>query len=221
MKLSKPLGKDKPKTTTAAQSPNTLIFEKGLTEGQTTLERGMLSPSLNGALTVKAYSKKYGDIDLTGLANALSEQSKAVNKGDLKRAEAMLMVQAHTLDAIFNNLAQRSIKAEYMSSLDQYLRLALKAQSQCRATLETLATIKNPSPVAFVRQANITSGPQQVNNGVAMESPRAGISENQPNKILEHQHGERLDFGAAGAASGVDSTLETVGTGHRPQDKSG
>jgi hypothetical protein len=37
--------------------------------------------------------------------------------------------------------------------------LALKAQSQCRATLETLAAIKNPQPVAFVRQANIAHGP--------------------------------------------------------------
>ena len=42
-------------------------------------------------------------------------------------------------------------------------KLALKAQSQCRATLETLAAIKNP-PVIFVKQAN---GHQQVNNGVA------------------------------------------------------
>jgi hypothetical protein len=44
------------------------------------------------------------------------------------------------------------------------MRLALKAQSQCRATLETLSAIKNP-PVVFARQANITNGPQQVNNG--------------------------------------------------------
>jgi len=30
--------------------------------------------------------------------------------------------------------------------------LALKAQAQCRATLQTLAEIKNPHPVAFVKQ---------------------------------------------------------------------
>jgi hypothetical protein len=42
------------------------------------------------------------------------------------------------------------------------MRMALKAQSQCRQTLETLATIKNP-PVVFARQANIAQGPQQVN----------------------------------------------------------
>jgi hypothetical protein len=37
------------------------------------------------------------------------------------------------------------------------MRLALKAQSQCRATLETLAQIKNP-PVVLARQANIAQG---------------------------------------------------------------
>lgn len=40
-----------------------------------------------------------------------------------------------------------------------------KCSTQCRATLETLAEIKNPRPVVFVRQANIANGPQQVNNG--------------------------------------------------------
>ena len=63
-----------------------------------------------------------------------------------------------------------------MDKLDRcYLRLALKAQSQCRATLATLAAVKNPQPVAFVRQANIAHGPQQVNNAAAAEASRAGI----------------------------------------------
>ena len=54
------------------------------------------------------------------------------------------------------------------------MRMALKAQSQCRATLETLATIKNP-PAVFARQANIAQGPQQVNNGMMPAGePRAG-----------------------------------------------
>ena len=40
------------------------------------------------------------------------------------------------------------------------MRMALKAQNQCRMTLETLATIKNP-PVVFAKQANTAQGPQQ------------------------------------------------------------
>ena len=46
------------------------------------------------------------------------------------------------------------------------MRLALKAQSQCRATIEALTNIKNPRPVAYVRQANIGQA-VQVNNGGA------------------------------------------------------
>lgn len=52
--------------------------------------------------------------------------------------------------------------------------MALKAQAQCRATLETLAEIKNPQPTAFLRQANIAYGPQQVNNGVRAGAGEAG-----------------------------------------------
>ena len=72
-----------------------------------------------------------------------------------------------------------------MNAAETYLRLALRAQAQCRATLETLAVIKNPQPVAFVRQANIANGPQQVNNAPAQpgESSRARESENQQNKL--------------------------------------
>jgi len=112
---------------------------------------------------------------------------------------------------------------QYMNATETYLRLALKAQGQCRATLETLAMIKNPQPVAFVRQANIAHGPQQVNNAPAQpgESSRARESENQQNKLLESQNGDRLEFGKADAAKETDSSLEAVGALHRPKDCSG
>jgi hypothetical protein len=58
--------------------------------------------------------------------------------------------------------------------------MALRAQSQCRATLETLAAIKNP-PIVYARQANVTTGPQQINNGVA--SPRAREIENEQTRF--------------------------------------
>ena len=70
----------------------------------------------------------------------------------------------------------------------RYLRLALKAQSQRRATLETLATIKNP-PVIYAKQANITSGPQQVNTGT-LPAPVGGENAIAQYKLLEQQHGQ-------------------------------
>ncbi len=110
----------------------------------------------------------------------------------------MLTAQAHTLDAIFNNLARRAINAKYMNELEPYLKLALRAQSQCRATWEALATIKNPPVMGYVRQANVAHGPQQVNNVSAAPNnvSRAGKSQSENQTI----GGER--WRTAGVRSG-------------------
>ena len=92
-------------------------------------------------------------------------------------------------------------------------RLAVKAQNQCRMTLETLANIKN-APAVFAKQANIAHGPQQVNNG-AIPLAHATENDNQPNKVLEQGHEQRMDGGTQGQAGGSDSHLETVSTVNR------
>ncbi len=108
------------------------------------IARTVLRPTVQAAVTLKDYGNSWGDLDLNGLIDSLAEQTKASSEGDFIRAEAMLTAQAHTLDAIFNNLARRAIKAEYMNNLDIYLKLALRAQSQCRVTWEALVAIKYP-----------------------------------------------------------------------------
>jgi hypothetical protein len=94
------------------------------------------------------------------------------------------------------------------------------AQAQCRSTWEAIAEIKNPRQVAFVNQANISAGPQQVNNGVAPpEQPsRTEETGNAPNKLLEVHDGERLDTRAPGTTGGVSSQLEAVGAIDRAED---
>lgn len=157
----------------------------------------------------------------TAFVAELGKHAKAVTTGDLSRLEQMLTAQAHSLDALFYSLAHRSRanSAEgYVDAGETYMKLALRAQAQCRATAESIATIKNPPAVAFVRQANIAAGHQQVNNGVAPREPRAGNSENPPNKLLEAMDGERVDTGATCTASGVDKALETVGAIDRAED---
>jgi hypothetical protein len=154
----------------------------------------------------------------------LSSQANLVGAGNLDRTKAMLINQAHTLDAIFNNLARRSAlnAGEYLGACDTYMRRALRAQSQCRATLETLGEIVNPSAVAFVRQANIAHGPQQVNNGPPpAEASRAGQSELRQSKLLEQQCNERMDAGAAHAAGSGNSTVEALGVVNGTKDDGG
>jgi hypothetical protein len=174
------------------------------------LTHASLWPTVQAALTLGEYSKSFGDLALPTLVADLREQCDLAINGNLGRAEALLITQAHTLNAIFNDLARKATNSEYLNQLESNLRLALKAQGQCRATLETLAAIKNPQPVAFVRQANIAHGPQQVNNG-AVEDKRMPEIETQQGRLVEVRNDKPLDSGATGTASGTNSPLETVG----------
>jgi hypothetical protein len=180
-----------------------------------TFARTALRPSVRAAITTQAFSKQFGDLDLTALMDELVAQNRAASNGDLSRAEEMLLSQAHTLDAIFHELIRRAgcNMGKCLDATEIYMRLGLKTQSQCRATLETLAAIKNPAPVTFVKQANVAHGPQQVNNGTspAAELSRARESEKQQSKLLEQDNGERVDTGTRSTTIGADSTLATVG----------
>jgi hypothetical protein len=156
------------------------------------------------------------NLEVNSLIAQLSSQVETASSGNSGRSEEMLLSQAHTVDGLFNALARRAvanINTGHREAGDQYLRLAMKAQAQCRCTIETLAEIKNPRPVAFVRQANIANGPQQVNNGT-----RAEISEMPPNKLLGVDDGQRLDAGAATSSIRSNPPLETVGAINRTAD---
>ena len=181
------------------------------------IARTVIRPTVQAAVTLKEYGKPFGDLDLTGLIDSLTEQTNAATEGDLGRAEAMLAAQAHTLDAIFNNLAQRAAlnMGEYLEAFEAYLKLALRAQSQCRATLETLAEIKYPRSVAFVEQANIAHGHQQVNNAPS----RADEIGKPQSKLLEQSDGERLDTGTTSTAGRADTSMEAVGAVNRPKNR--
>jgi fructose-1,6-bisphosphatase/sedoheptulose 1,7-bisphosphatase-like protein len=91
-----------------------------------------LRPTLNAAVTIHQIVKPdFGELDLSGLLNSLGNQVKRVNQGNLGRQEALLVAQAHTLDAIFNSLTRRAVlnMGQYLDATDKYMRLALKAQS--------------------------------------------------------------------------------------------
>ena len=173
-----------------------------------------LSSPSSAALIADAY-RTIGEVDMLELQEQLTQQCIKVKNKDLTRAGSMLISQAHSLDVIFTRLALDASANLYSNAnaAERCLRLALKAQSQCRATLETLAAIKNP-PI-FTRQANIAHGPQQVNNETA-DIARAKQIENKPNELLEHDHGKWLDTRTTAEAIGGDQALEAVGALQRP-----
>lgn len=141
-------------------------------------------------------------------------QTAAINSGDMTRAENMLLAQAHTLDGLFAKIAVQALVANHMDNMDKFFRLALKAQNQSRATLQTLAELKAPKQMAFVKQANI-GNQVQVNNGTQAKPARMRKTKKAQNELLEMEHGERLDTRAAGTVGGHDSELAPVGKKHR------
>ncbi|MOA18971.1 hypothetical protein D3C78_1393190 [compost metagenome] len=106
----------------------------------------------------------------------------AIHGGDMSRAESMLVAQAHTLDLLFAKLASRALSADYPDDLESYLRLALKAQNQSRATWQTLAELKAPKQIAFVQQANI-GNQVQVNNDAQKQPARTRKSRKPQNEL--------------------------------------
>jgi hypothetical protein len=127
----------------------------------------------------------------------------------------MLMGQALALQSISTHMSRRVLGQEYQKNMESFFVMALKAQNQCRMTLETLSELKNPRQATFVRtgQTNIAHN-QQINN---RRPPRTRKNKGSgPNELLERTHGERLEPITAGGAIGNDTRLETVGTLNRP-----
>ena len=182
---AKPLSK--PEGNRSTTITNTL--KKGQTPQEATAELVVEGVSHNVHATAVFTRYLIGDTDLTELMAAQAALGVAVQHGDLRVAENLLMSQAVTLNAIFTNLATLSDKDRQVGHMERLLRLALKAQSQCRTTCETLAALRSPRAV-FARQANIANGPQQVNNGVppppgGSQERSPARNETAPNELME------------------------------------
>jgi len=181
------------------------------------LARTVTSPECLSASVLKI-CQNIDRTEINGLITELKQQTAAVHGDDLSRAESMLMAQAHTLDGLFARLTSNALTSSDMDRLERYMKLALKAQNQARATLQTLGELKAPKQIAFVKQANI-GNQVQVNNEHSPMRSRARKNKTPPNELLEVQHGERLDTRATGSASGLDSAMATLEQQHRPDQR--
>jgi len=169
--------------------------------------RTLTRPEVLAAITIQQWQGNVSEVN--AIAKTLSLQFGDVTNGNMARPEAMLLAQAHTLDELFNNLARRARNQDQLKHYETFLRLALKAQGQCRSTLETLAAIKNP-PVIFAKQANISNN-QQINNGVPAPSQAGEIKNRQNELLVEAQYGSTtLDNETTSAAIGVDPAMATL-----------
>lgn len=178
--------------------------------------------------TATAFAKgSFGELDLTHSLDVMRERIDKVNNGDMSEIEATLTAQATTLDAIFNELARRAAinMGQHLGATESYLRLAFKAQTQSRATMETLAEIKYPKSATFVKQQN-NAYQQQVNNGDVGNSASStrtgahahGKSNNFTNELLSEAANEEMDSRRTGATIGANPEMETVGAINRSKN---
>lgn len=184
----------------AAQDPGTLRFaaKQGETSAQTDGRLGM-SPIIQHTAIARTFiqpSLAGVTLDLTACVNQITADLAAIAKGDMSPAEQMHFAQATSCNAIYLDLVRRGglNLGVNLDVAERYFRLAFKAQAQSRASLEALAEMKNPRPVFInAKQANLSNGPQQVNNGVVSTSlrpvePEAACEQTplSSNKLLEN-----------------------------------
>ena len=199
----------------SASNPNTIKLDiqhleagmaEGLSSGMTPsqITATLTTKSVNTAFTLKKFANVENSIEVSDFILELQKAGNEVVKGDLGRLERMLSSQAIVLDTIFNSLALKAAGAEYIKNYEVFMRLALKAQAQSRNTVEALAMLKHPQPYI---QTNIGQvGHNQINHLQAS----AENSQPAPNKLLEANHGDNLEFGTHSQAIPSHQTMATM-----------
>ena len=134
----------------------------------TTAAKKLLKNKVNAALVMQELV--YGTSDLMEVQDhckVLRAYGETAAAGDISNLKEMLAVQAVVLDGIFTQFARRAALSKGVDDLERMMRVALKAQSQSRCAVESLALIQQGPPI-FSKQTNIAQngGQQQVNNGV-------------------------------------------------------
>jgi hypothetical protein len=74
---------------------------------------------------------------------AIEESLAKLQTDDFSALKATLAAQAASLDVVFSEFAKRAARTVVLKASEVDMRFALKAQAQCRATVESLARLRN------------------------------------------------------------------------------
>ena len=159
-KSSKPIQTGKPR-------PLQVEAAKGETE-TATMARVIVGPYLRHGIVGSDIAQKMagklpGEPNFDDFGKAIKTHAQASLKGDMSLASELLTAQALSLDAMFTELTRRAMMnlGDYIVAAERYARLAIKAQSNCRATLEALAKLHQPREQT-VRHVHVNEGGQAV-----------------------------------------------------------
>lgn len=157
--------------------------------------KASMNASTMSAVLADSFTKNiFPDMAIIDVADALSAKIKDVQAGNMQTIEAMLVGQAQALQTMFVCLGRQAANKTSLPQYTAFMNLALKAQSQSRATIQALTELKYPKQATFVKQANIAGGNQQVNNATSTHAPaHARTIENQPNELISDCSKAALD----------------------------
>lgn len=149
--------------------PGPLVIEQERGErDERALARALLRPEIRHSYLAAPFAGKLagGALDAPDGADyvdAFQRVMKSAESGGLVATSRMLMAQAYSLDAMFTEFARRSAlnMGEHLPAMEKYARLALKAQTNCRTTLEALARLHQPREQT-VRHVHVNDGGQAV-----------------------------------------------------------
>lgn len=146
-----------------------------------------LNPAANALAATRLFARgSFGDLPTNELFESHIDRCKAAKAGDLSHQKAMLAAQADALNSVFTEMARRAAlnMGEYIGATETYLRLGLKAQAQCRATIEALDSLTS-GRVQTVKHVHVNEGGQAIvadqfhqhtggkENGKSNEQPHA------------------------------------------------
>ena len=165
----------------------------------------IINPSVLGSTAIASVMGKKQSQSVRDAAKASVEETLSkVKAGNLEDLEAILVNQVYVLNSLFNELVMqgKSCLAEpaVVRSLPNHpktmLNTALKAQNQCRASVQTIFELKNPKKTTFIKNQL---------NSVQMEVEE--IKE----QLEDNEHGSKtLDGGAEATAIPVNSEMAAL-----------
>lgn len=123
-----------------------------------------VSPEMSSQRVVAASERHRGldpHLDIPELMAVLKADSERLSGGKPEDVGPILANQAIALQSLFARLTERALSQSAMTNIEAFMRLALRAQSQCRTTLEALSAL-NKTPAIFAQQAHVATN-QQIN----------------------------------------------------------
>jgi hypothetical protein len=158
-------GEGDPKPTQGPKAVVSLAPDPGDTDALA-LARAIVAPGLRHSVAVADFGAQAlgPEVERPGLGDYADALAATLERaGDPGSSRRMLAAQAIALDAVFSEMLRRSAGnlGKFPDAADRYLRLALKAQANSRATLEALHRLSEPPP-APPRYVSVRDGGQAV-----------------------------------------------------------